>query len=289
MATPTETPNTFTAAVSRSGVTWSAIIAGAFVAAAVSLVLLILGSGVGLASVSPWENAGVSAAGFGIGAAIWLVVVQFVASGLGGYLAGRLRSKWVGIQSNEVFFRDTAHGFLAWAVATVFTFAVLATAVSSIVSGATRATATVLSGIGQGASQAISDADPSNYFLDKLFRSDRAPVDGELPDVRAESVRILFLAIVDGELAPADKTYLTRLVSARTGLTQAEAESRIDEVIVEVKAAETKAKEAADSTRQAAALLSLITVIALLLGALVASAAAAWGGRHRDRSEVVVS
>src|ERR1700730_4835360 len=95
-----------------SAVSWPAIIAGAVVAAAASLVLVVLGSGLGLASVSPWRNVGASATTFTIMTAIWLIVVQWAASGLGGYLTGRLRTKWVGTHTNEVFFADTAHGSL---------------------------------------------------------------------------------------------------------------------------------------------------------------------------------
>ena len=104
---------------STSGVAWPAIIGGAFAAAALSLILLALGSGFGLASVSPWPNAGASVTTFTVMTAVWLIVTQWLASGLGGYLTGRLRTKWVGLHTHEVFFRDTANGFLTWATATV--------------------------------------------------------------------------------------------------------------------------------------------------------------------------
>src|ERR1700680_4665477 len=121
-----------------SAVSWGAIIAGAFVIASIGLMLMALGSGFGLASVSPWPNSGVSATTFGVMTAIWLIVVQWVSSALGGYLTGRLRTRWPGLHTDEVHFRDTAHGFLAWAVAAVITAAVLASAVSSLVGGAAR-------------------------------------------------------------------------------------------------------------------------------------------------------
>src|ERR1700675_5119312 len=103
----------------RSAASWPAIIAGAFVAASVSLVLLALGSGLGFASISPWPGHGVSAKTFAITTAIWLIVMQWVSSGFGGYITGRLRTRWVGTHTHEVFFRDTAHGLGMWAVATV--------------------------------------------------------------------------------------------------------------------------------------------------------------------------
>ena len=103
---------------SRSAVAWQAIIAGAFAAAGATLILLALGSGLGFASISPWSDHGVSATTFTITAAIWLLVTQWLSAGLGGYLAGRLRTRWVGTHVHEVFFRDTAHGLVTWAVAT---------------------------------------------------------------------------------------------------------------------------------------------------------------------------
>src|ERR1700722_3333531 len=106
-------------ALAGSAASWPAIIAGAFVAASVSLVLLALGSGLGFASISPWPGHGVSAKSFAITTAIWLIVMQWMSSGLGGYITGRLRTKWSGTHTHEVFFRDTAHGLVMWAVATV--------------------------------------------------------------------------------------------------------------------------------------------------------------------------
>ncbi len=106
-----------------SGVSWGAVIAGAFVAAALSLALLALGTGIGMSSISPWANSGASAAKVSGGAIVWFVAMQLIAFSIGGYLAGRLRTKWVNIHTHEVYFRDTAHGFLVWAVGTVITAA----------------------------------------------------------------------------------------------------------------------------------------------------------------------
>ncbi|MEJ0096815.1 MAG: hypothetical protein WDM84_01010 [Bauldia sp.] len=160
---------------------WSAIIAGALVAVAVSVVLLVLGSAYGLASMSPWSGAGASAASFGVGAAIWLIVTEWLASGIGGYLAGRLRTKWVGVHDHEVFFRDTAHGFITWAVATVLVSTLLASTLASIVGVGTQAVSSVASGAAQVAAGAAQGAagnaspqflDPTSYFVDRLFRAD---------------------------------------------------------------------------------------------------------------------
>ena len=111
-----------------SGVSWSAILAGAAAAAALSLILLVLGTGLGLSSMSPWSNQGASASAVGVSTILWLTFTQLAASGMGGYLAGRLRTKWASVHTDEVYFRDTAHGFLAWAVATIVTAAALSSA-----------------------------------------------------------------------------------------------------------------------------------------------------------------
>src|SRR4051794_16335761 len=141
---------------SVSAVTWPAIFAGAFVAAAASIVLVALGSGLGLASVSPWRDSGASATGVAWMAAVWFIVVQWFSSGAGGYLAGRLRTKWVNTHTHEVFFRDTAHGFITWAVATVIVAGFLASAIGSAISGGAQAAATVGAGAAAGASGAAA-------------------------------------------------------------------------------------------------------------------------------------
>ena len=128
---------------SASAVEWAAIVGGALGAVGISIILFTLGSGLGLSTVSPWSWSNPSPTTFGVVAAIWLIVTQWLASGLGGYLTGRLRTKWVGIRTDEVFFRDTAHGFLAWALATVLvaTFLTLATSAVATVPEATTAAA----------------------------------------------------------------------------------------------------------------------------------------------------
>jgi hypothetical protein len=98
---------------------WGAIIGGALGAIAVSIILFTAGSGFGLSTVEPWTFANRAPKTFVIGAAVWLVVMQWLSAAFGGYLAGRLRAKWIGLRTDEVLFRDTAHGLLAWALATV--------------------------------------------------------------------------------------------------------------------------------------------------------------------------
>jgi len=265
---------------SASGVSWAAVIGGAFVAAALSLILLALGTGLGLSAVSPWSSAGAAASTLSKAAILWLIVAQILASAMGGYLAGRLRTKWANIHTDEVYFRDTAHGFLVWAVGLVITAAFLASAATSMVGGGARLGAM---GMGRTGGPEMASGlpaeggllDPNAYFVDALFRSDHPSPDRNDAAVRGEVARILANALRRGDLAAPDKTYLTQLVAARTGLSQAEAEQRVSETFA-------NARQAADNARKTVAHLSLWIFIALLAGAFCASYAATIGGRQRD-------
>lgn len=272
----------------RSGVSWGAIFAGAAAAAALSLILVLLGFGLGFSAVSPWAGSGISAKGLGISTIVWLAFTQIVASGLGGYIAGRLRVKWANMHGDEVYFRDTAHGFLAWAVATLVTATLVVGSVSSVVGSGVQAGASVASGAAQAAGTATQGVkgDDFGYYVDSLFRDDR-PV--AVSDDAAHGVVARIFARTlsnDGQLAAEDRAYLAQLISQRTNLSQADAEARIDKVYGDarkaVEDAKLKAKQAADTAAKVAAWTALWMFIALLIGAFFASFAATFGGRRRD-------
>src|SRR5271168_2242641 len=193
-----------------SGVSWAAVFAGAFVAAAFSLALVALGAGIGLVSVSPWSSNNPSVTTFTFLAAAWFIAVQLFASGVGGYIAGRLRGGWARVHTDEVFFRDTAHGLLVWAVGAVIAAALLASAVSGAARHAGAATEAVGSATGQAAGQAASTmGDPTGYFSDMLWRSDH-PAQGDQAAATAEGGWIMSRALYNGDLPAADKTYLAQ-------------------------------------------------------------------------------
>jgi hypothetical protein len=269
-----------------SAVSWPAIIAGAFAIAAAGLILLALGSGLGLSSVSPWPSSGPSATTFGVFAAVWLIVVQWVSAALGGYLTGRLRTKWVGVHTDEVYFRDTAHGFLAWAVAAVIITAALSSAASSAVGSVARATGSVASAAAQGAGAAAQSGgiDPMGYLVDTLFRSDQPDANGDPQEIRAEASRIILSGLRNGDVPASDKTYLAQLAAGRTGISQADAEKRVDEVIAKAKDAEVKARQAADTARKMAAAIAFFTAFSMLIGAFIAAVAATMAGHRRDEA-----
>jgi hypothetical protein len=259
-----------------SGVSWAAVIAGAFVTAALSLVLLALGAGLGLSSVSPWSNVGASASAVGTGTIVWLILNEIIASAMGGYLAGRLRTKWAILHTDEVYFRDTAHGFLVWAVAVVITSSFLAAAGTSM-AGGTGTSILSTSGTGSNVGASARTADPNDYFVDTLFRSDRTLSDDA---ARSEAGRILANALRQKDIPASDKNYLEQMVTARTGLNQSDAEKRVSTVLA-------TAREVLDASRKAAAHLLLWLFIALLIGAFCASYAATIGGRQRDHVRTI--
>ena len=278
---------------SSSAVSWAPIIAGAFAATVVTLVLMLVGAGLGLTMVSPWPGESSSASTVSIYAAIWLVIVQWVSSAVGGYLTGRLRTKWVGIHTDEVFFRDTAHGFITWALATVVVAFMLSSTVSSLVSGATQAASNVVGATSAAAVTAASDEAPdltTSYFTDALLRPGNPaaatnPATGSNEAAAAELSRILMRSAAAGEMAAEDRTYVEQLIAARTGLSEADAKARVDSVLKQVEDAKVAAQEAADTARKAAATTSRLAALSLFIGAFIASAAAALGGRQRDDEE----
>ena len=276
---------------------WGAILAGGAAAAALSLILLILGTGLGLSAVSPWAQNGVTAATLGVSAILWVTVTQVLAAGMGGFLAGRLRSAWSDVHADEVYFRDSAHGFLAWAVASLATAALLTSVIGGIVGGSVKAASTVVSSVASSAAPAVASAVANtpdterssavSYAVDSLFRPGPGGSTAAQQPPASEVNRIVMNALRTGALPAEDASYLAQRVAAQTGLAPADAQTRVTEVVsrlqATLRAAETQAIEAADKARKAAAYSALWLFISLLMGAFVASVAAIWGGRERDR------
>ena len=256
-----------------SGVSWGAVIGGAFVAAALYLILLALGAGLGLSALSPWSNVGVTASAVGAAAIVWLIFIEVVASALGGYLTGRLRTKWALVHTDEVYFRDTANGFLAWAVALVISVTLLTSAGALMVGKSAEVRSTSQN------STAASPLSPNAYFVDTLFRSDRP---GSVSDAatRAEASRIVDRAILLDQMPAADRNYLIGMVAAQTGISQSRAEERVATVIAD-------ARQAEDTARKVTAHLLLWFFLALMMGAFSACYAATIGGRQRDHVKAI--
>lgn len=299
---------------SASAVSWGAILAGAAGAAALSLILLILGTGLGLSSISPWASSGTSASTMGVSTILWITLTQLSASGMGGYLAGRLRIRWLAVHTDEVYFRDTAHGFLAWAIATLATATLLTSVIGSIIGGGVKAGASLAGGLAtatatSGAAMAkperttTANNDNGNYFIDLLFRKNVAmstPMFNSSDSLAntstnitptptentAEISRIFMMGMMAGALSPEDSRYVSQVVARGTGLTGEEADTRVKNTYSRwqnnFRDAELATKQAADKARKASAYAALWLFISLLSGAFIASWMATFGGRQRD-------
>jgi hypothetical protein len=270
-------------------VSWGAIFAGATGAAALAMILLMLGVGLGLSSVSPWTQQGASAKTIGFATIAWLAFTQIAASGMGGYLSGRLRTKWAGTHADEIYFRDTAHGFLAWAIASLATAALLTATVGAIVGGGAQAAGSLAGGAAGTASAALSGAAtearaggaassaPMGYFIDSLFRGgvssapsgsastvgvptpDASTTDASnqspqqrLPATPAPATEVLGIfanSIGSGSLPPDDLHYVAQMVAQRTGISQKDAEQRVTDIYAKAQA---KLHDAETAAKQAA-------------------------------------
>lgn len=301
-----------------SAVSWGAIFAGASAAAALSLILLILGTGLGFSSVSAWSGKGIGGTTFSLTTILWVTITSLIASAIGGYIAGRLRNRWLATATDEVYFRDTAHGFLAWAVATLAAATLLASVVTTIVgagaeagskiaggAAATTATAAVAAAAKDKNSSTAQtnnvgmDSTFTPYFMDMLFRKDvsttlangASPAPTVEPEPgsdasKAEVTRIYINALATGSLPVEDAKYAAQVVSQTTGIAPQDAEKRVTDVFkslqTKMRDAETAAREAAEAARKATAYGSLWLFVSLLAGAFIASVTAIFGGRQRD-------
>jgi hypothetical protein len=261
---------------SATGVSWPAVFAGSAVTAALGLILLALGTGLGLSSVSVWSNVGASANTIGAAAIAWLIAIEVISSAMGGYLAGRLRTKWASIHTDEVYFRDTAHGFLAWSVALIITVAFLGGAGTTFMGKSSPASSADHNGLASGGAA----FDPNAYFIDLMFREDGSKPTIENTSSRREASVILASALRKGDLSREDQRYLGQLVSAKTQLNQSDGEARVSQAF-------RQAQDGAEAARKMVAHSLLWAFVALLIGAFCASFSATIGGRQRDHVVVL--
>jgi hypothetical protein len=249
---------------------WSAIIAGALVALALSLVLIAFGSAIGfgvLSSSPTWRD---TSPALTVASGIYLLLTALVSFGLGGYVAGRLRERWhPTAHANVVEFRDGVHGVLSWAIAAVVSGLVIAASVSGVASKAVSP--------GAGSPAAMTGEPLIAYELDRLFRAERHKSEADMMYVRAEAGRIMLAATGRQGISTEDRSYLVRLVAAETGAAPPDAERRVDTAI-------TGATTAVHRARSSAVILGFCTAASLLVGAAAAWYGACAGGRYRDEA-----
>jgi len=245
---------------------WTAVILGALVAAALSSILLTFGAtiGLGLSSAAPtWRDA---SAALWLASGLYLIIQALVSFGVGGYIAGRTSPAVVLLDPEETEHRDGLHGLGAWALAVI-----LGATLTALVGSAalTRSNPTSTATNSSAAEPLLS------YELDRLFRGPRRPANVDLAQPRAEAGRILLTASSHTGMSSDDRAYLVQLVVATTGLAPADAEKRVDAVIAD-------AQTAIKQSRRSSVILAFSVAAALLLGAVISWAAACVGGRHRD-------
>jgi hypothetical protein len=268
----------------QSAISWPAILGGATAAASLSLILMVVGTGLGLASVSPWANTGISAKGFDIGTVAWILVTPTIASMIGGYLCGRLRTRWLQTHTDEVRFRDAAHGFLAWAAATIMTVAIFAVTVNLFIQR--------IPPLGMVQDLSI----PAEYYTNKLFRkipttsADQAPLQAQAVAL-IESNRIFAKSLSTGQVAKDDLIYLTQQIRYYAGISEVEADKRLRTVFSDAQAqleeSIVMSKRGFDEARKNSALASMWFILSLLFSAVAACFAATLGGKRRDNEQIV--
>jgi hypothetical protein len=280
----------------HSPISWSAAIAGALAAFAVSFIVIALGAGIGLAVASPYAS-GPSAATLTLAGAVWLVLAQSIGYATGGYVAGRLRTDWDEIPVDENKFRDGVHGFAAWAIGVVALALMVYAATSTTIATMPHAGATIASAAAEGPAVAVTGAggvassqnDPLAYYVDALLRANPPPrqAGGTVP--REEITRILAKAVDQGRLADDDRTYLAGIVASQTGLSAEDASRRVDDVVNQSRES---VRQAADKARQAGSYLSFWMFMSLLFGAVAGTLGGILGGELRDhgmRASLVTS
>jgi hypothetical protein len=278
-----------------SFVEWGAVVAGAALAAALSFVLLTFGTAIGLSATSPWPNSGLSVKVIASLAVFWAIAQQIGAAMAGGYVAGRMRSRWREPTQHEVEFRDGLHGGLVWAVSIL-----IGAALFMATAGAVLRTGADVAGKTASAASTAIPGDAMDAAIDALLRPQtvgqaaapaqppqtqggggaaraRAGAGQSNDDIRVEVSRILASSLATGSLTEPNRTYLTQLVAQRTGISQQEAEKRINDAV-------TAARQAADKARRAAVVTGFVTAAGLVLSLGAAWWAAMKGGQHRDTS-----
>lgn len=266
-----------------SHVDWPAIIAGAVIASAVSFVFLAFGSAIGLSLTEPLGRTDAPLFWGAIAIALWIVWVQVSAFLAGGYVTGRLRRRHFNASEHEVDVRDGLHGLLVWATGIVIMAVVALGGLGHIATTASNVVGSAAGAAAGAASDDVSLTDPFDYTIDVLFRGDT----GEAGDPRSEAARILVGGVTGEGVSDADRTYLAQVVSSRTGLAQAEAEARVDEVIAQAQAVQDDIAAAAEQARRIGILTAFITAASLVVSAAAAYFAAGAGGSHRDKNTVV--
>ena len=245
--------------------------------------MLTFGSAIGLSLTEPLGRAGAPVFGVAIAIGLWLVWVQVSAFLVGGYVTGRLRRRHADATEHEVDVRDGIHGLLVWATGIVLSATLALGGLGALASSASNVVGSAAGAAASAAGDAASETDPFDYTVDMLFRGDT----GEAGDPRAEVTRILVAGVTGEGVSDADRQYLASVVASRTGIAEADAETRVDEVIAQAQAVQDDLVAAAEQARRIGILVAFVTAASLVVSAAAAYIAAGAGGDHRDKRTVV--
>ncbi|ODT23069.1 MAG: hypothetical protein ABS35_13495 [Kaistia sp. SCN 65-12] len=272
---------------------WGPVVLGGLAATAISVVLLTFGAALGLSAVSPYPYAGLSAKSMAVLSGTYAALVMVGAFAAGGYLAGRLRKPWAEGVEVERHFRDGAHGFAVWALGVVLGACLSVAGVGALAKGATQAVTAVAAGGASNPAAASLALDPATYAVDRVLAPNPTPNGPAAPaitsraDLAAPMARAFAAGLRNDQLEPRDRTYLAQLVQQQTGISQADAERRVDDAFADLKAAEARTRAAAEAARKAALIAAFAVAATLAIGCAAACAGAALGARHRDENTLV--
>lgn len=287
----TPTPPPPSPVISGSYVDWAAILGGALMATALTVVLLTFGSGLGLSLVSLEPGEGISLRWVTIASGIWIVWVAVTSFAAGGYLAGRLRRRADDSVQDEVETRDGAHGLLVWATGALIGVLLASSGISGVTGAAGSAASGVASATGSAAGSVTSALEGQiDYYADRLLRNSEAgaPAAGggetDTAEIRDQIMTILTRSLQTGEIAEGDQEYLATLVSRQTGVPQEEVSEQVDAALAEFEQARQAAIDAAEQARVVSVIAAFTIAATLLVSALAAYLAATYGGEHRDRN-----
>jgi hypothetical protein len=270
----------------RSYLDWPAVLAGAVVASAISLVLITFGSAIGLSLATPFDNTGMSAVGLAIAMGLWLVWVQVSSFMAGGYVTGRMRRRAFDATEHESDVRDGMHGLVMWGVGVIAGAVFLAVGAGGVATTAATLAGDAAQTAVEKMPDAVQGANPFSRAVDTAFRTTR-PEAANTPGARDEAMAIVARGIAQGEIPEGDRTYLAQVVSARTGISPDEAKTRVDTMITEAQSAADEAKRQAERAKRFAVIAAFVAAASLAISAAAAFWSAGMGGRHRDEGTVI--
>jgi hypothetical protein len=276
----------YATADARSYLDWPAVIAGAVVASAISLVLITFGSAIGLSLTSPFDNSGISAVGLAIALGLWLVWVQVSSFMAGGYVTGRMRRRAYDASEHESDVRDGMHGLVMWGLGVLIGALFLALSATGVATTAVKATSGAAQVAVEKMAEAAQGASPWSRAVDTAFRSSR-PEATNSADARDEATAIVARGIARGDIPEADRAYLAQVISARTGVSADEAKTRVDAMITNAQQVAEEAKQKAKRAKHFAVLAAFVTAASLAISAAAAFWASGMGGRHRDEGTLI--